>query len=87
MIYLDDIAVFRKNFTENMEHLRKLLTLLANYGLKLKLNKGNFFAERTDYLGHIIRSSKKYGAGHTTDAIGRMDYPTAITELKSFLGP
>lgn len=43
LIYLNDIAVFSKTPEDHIEHTGKVLTLLRDFGVTLKLNKCAFF--------------------------------------------
>ena len=54
IIYLDDIIVFSKTPEEHIERLRGVFEKLAAAGLRLKLNKCEFFKLQVTYLGHIV---------------------------------
>ena len=86
LVYLDDIVVFSKTGEEHIDHVRSVLSLLADAGVTLKLKKCFFFTDKIDYLGHVIRPGKLQIAEHTTDAIRQLQAPTNLTELRSFLG-
>lgn len=55
LIFIEDILVFSKSVKDNMTHLRKVLNLLKEEGLTLKLKKCKLFYEEIDCLVHVIR--------------------------------
>lgn len=52
----------------------------------LKLNKWHFFHNRINYLGQVISPGSLDVAPKATDANKKLNIPTNITELRSFLG-
>ena len=84
--YLDDILVMSKNVTEHINHLRLVLELHANVGLKLNMKKCSIVMTEVDYLGHKIGPN---GISMMDKFIQKIqDWPTPTTggELRSFLG-
>ncbi len=45
VVYLDDILIFSIN---------KIFERLRKHNLKLQIDKCNFFAKTTEYLGHVL---------------------------------
>ena len=54
LIYLDDIIVIAKSFSEMLKNLETVFNRLSSTALKLKAEKCHIFAERVEFLGHII---------------------------------
>ena len=54
LVYIDDIIIYSKTYEEHLEHLKDVFTLLGNAGLKINLEKCDFFKMRLIFLGHII---------------------------------
>ena len=52
--YVDDIIVWGKDFRKHKVALEEVFERLLRAGLKLKLSKCEFFAEKVEYLGFII---------------------------------
>ncbi len=56
-VYLDDILVASKNFTEHANHLRQVFRLLSANGLVVNRAKSDLGASELTYLGHRINSN------------------------------
>ena len=54
LLYLDDIIVFSRTFSEHVQRLSNVFKKLQEAGLKLNPSKCSFFKTRVKYLGHII---------------------------------
>lgn len=52
-IFLDDIIIFSRTFTEHLDRLKQVFNKLREAGLKLSPKKCNFLQERVKYVGHI----------------------------------
>ena len=57
LIYLDDIVIFSRDFTEHMERLTNVLQALQQAGLTLKPSKCHFAQREVKYLGHIVSAA------------------------------
>jgi Reverse transcriptase (RNA-dependent DNA polymerase) len=75
LVYLDDIIVFSKTPTEDMEHLDAVLHRLYRAGLTLNLKKCHFFKDTVDYLGHVIRPGQLSVAEREYSGAERYDAP------------
>lgn len=53
-VYLDDAVVFSKNMQQHFPHLRKVIKLLSDHGLKIKTSKCKFVRENVPLLVHIV---------------------------------
>ncbi|GFT20307.1 hypothetical protein TNCV_1009121 [Trichonephila clavipes] len=56
--YIDDIAIFSKNWEEHLLHLDTILTKLSELNFTVNLKKCAFGKAQIKYLGHIIGSGK-----------------------------
>ncbi|GFU25664.1 hypothetical protein TNCV_2006051 [Trichonephila clavipes] len=54
--YIDDIAIFSKNWEEHLFHLDTILTKLSELNFTVNLKKCAFGKAQIKYLGHIIGS-------------------------------
>lgn len=84
--YLDDLIVHSNNLEDHIDHLRQVVALHVNAGMKLNLSKCKLFQETVEYLGHLV---SKDGIRMIPSYVERiLDWPLPKTtkELRSFLG-
>ena len=86
MGYLDDIIIFSKTEEEHLEHLRIIFDRLRQAGLKLKLQKCDFFKKHIQYLGHLISDEGIQPLPEKLESISKVSVPTNPEEVKQFLG-
>lgn len=86
VVYLEDIVVFSRLWTERIAHVRKVFALLDNAGVTLKLKNFRFSTNTVDYLGHIITPRRLDIALHRTVAVCGIKEPASLTLRRSFLG-
>jgi hypothetical protein len=53
-VYLDDVCIYSRTMEEHLEHLRLMLQLFKEEGLKLRLKKCFFGLQEMEYLGYIV---------------------------------
>jgi hypothetical protein len=86
VLYLDDLTVFSKNFSDHLPQLKNVFERLRKTGLKLKLKKCHFAQHQILFLGHNIN---KDGIGMNPSKIINLQntpIPKNIKQLRSFLG-
>ena len=86
LIYLDDIIIFSKTFTEHLERLQVVFNRLREHGLKLKPSKCHLMKKEVQYLGHLVSAE---GIKTDPDKISKVkDWkrPTNGKEMQQFLG-
>ena len=86
IIYLDDIIVFSKTPEEHIERLRGVFKKLSVMGLRLKLNKCEFFKSKITYLGHIVSNDGIETEKKKVTTIQEWPIPKTVTEVRNFLG-
>jgi len=81
VVFIDDILVYSKLKEEDVEHLRTVLSTLANHKLYAKLKKCEFWMERVHFLRHVI--SKEGISVDPAKVATVVDWPrpTNITEV------
>ena len=72
LLYLDDMYI--------------VLSWLSQEGLKVKLEKCQFFQKEVQYLGHVISQGGMSTGPSKVLAVADWLRPTTVTELRSFLG-
>jgi hypothetical protein len=53
-VYADDIAIFSKSMEEYKVNTRLILEALHEAGVIVSIKKSSLFAEKIEFLGHII---------------------------------
>ena len=54
LVYIDDILVYGKTFSQTLANLKEVFVRLKDAGLKLKPSKCALFQEEVSFLGHIV---------------------------------
>ena len=86
VLYLDDVLVFSKSFTEHLERLDKVLDRLEHHGLKLKGTKCKLFQKSVSHLGHIVSDKGISVDQGKIERVRDWQIPKSIAQLRSFLG-
>ena len=88
MPYLDDCIVYSTTVTEHIEHIRKVLIRFQERGLKLKLNKCEFFKREVKYLGRIVNADGYRMNDDSTEAVRALKdvKPTTVGQVRQLLG-
>jgi hypothetical protein len=84
--YLDDILIYSHTRSEHEEHLRLVLTALREAGLYAKLEKCEFFAEETTFLGLIVGANGIRMDPKKIETIVNWKTPTCLTDVQAFIG-
>ena len=85
-VYLDDILVLSKTFEEHIEHLRRVIELLSEAGLKIKPSKCHFICQQVEYLGHLVTPSGIHPNPDRMQAVNEFPVPQSVKEVRQFLG-
>ncbi|CAB4010089.1 Transposon Ty3-I Gag-Pol poly, partial [Paramuricea clavata] len=86
LVYLDDVIVFSKTFDEHLGRLEKVLTRLAQHGLKIKREKCSFLRKEVSYLGYVVSSDGVSTDPDKISVVKNWPVPKTVKELRSFLG-
>lgn len=86
VVYLDDTNVFSRTFNDHIKHLREVFTRIRNAGLKLNIEKCNFWQRKLSFLGHIIEAKGISPDPDKIIAVQNIQPPKSVTQLRSFLG-
>src|SRR5215204_4798054 len=54
LVYIDDIIIFSRTWTEHLDHIQQTFTRLQESNLKIKLKKCYFACCSVEYLGFVI---------------------------------
>jgi cleavage and polyadenylation specificity factor subunit 1 len=84
-VYIDDILIHSETPEEHREHLKQVLSILNDNGMKISLHKCSFMQTNVDFLGYQISGTGIKPSAKKCDAIQLIDLPTTCKELHSFL--
>jgi hypothetical protein len=56
-VYLNNIFIFLKIYTEHIKYINKIIQRLGNAGLQININKSEFYTTKTKYFGLIISTN------------------------------
>ena len=84
--YLDDVIVTGRTKEEHLQNIKQVLAALTDYGMKLRLDKCEFFQQHVTYLGHVISADGLKPSEERVDAIVKIPTPENIKQLESFIG-
>jgi len=86
LLYLDDIVIFSDTIDGHLEKLSRVLERIAEYGLKLKPSKCNFFREKLKYLGFIVSENGVEADPDKIQSVVNWPVPSNFVQLRRFLG-
>eukprot|EP01018_Ginkgo_biloba_P031861 Gb_04125 [translate_table: standard] len=86
VVYLDDILVYSRSWTEHMQHLRQVMSTLRQEKLYVNLAKCSFGQIELKYLGFIVSSEGLKMDQEKVKAIVEWPVPRNATEVRSFYG-
>jgi len=86
LVYLDDVIVLGRHFTEHLQNLRTVFDRLRQAGLKLKATKCSLLQQKVQYLGHVV-SDKGVSVDPTkVEKVQTWPVPKTVQEVRQFLG-
>lgn len=86
ILYINDIIILSKVKEDCLKQVDKVLLLLNNAEMSIKLKKCFFSSMNIDYFGHLIALSRLQEAQKTTEATKLLQYPNNLSERRTFLG-
>lgn len=85
-VYLDDIIIIGKDLKTHIINLAKVLKRLAEFNLKIQLDKCEFMRRETEFLGHIITQEGIKPDPEKIMKILDWKLPENQKQIKQFLG-
>ena len=86
LVFFDDILIYSKTWEELLKHLDKVLSIIVEHSLYVKMSKCEFGMKQMLYLGHIINAKGVQVDMEKIRAIRDWPAPKTVTELRGFLG-
>ena len=84
--YIDDILLATNGEEAHLKHLEWLLDRLRNTGLKLKVDKCEFFQTDVAFLGHKLTRDGIQVCHDKVQKVQDFPQPTSVDGVRSFLG-
>ncbi len=81
--FFDDILIFSQNVTDDVDHVKQVLSAIFTAGLKLNCDKYIFLVDTVEFLGYTISLNKVTVSESKIKTI--KDYPVP-KYIKKFLG-
>ncbi|CAF4671374.1 unnamed protein product, partial [Rotaria socialis] len=86
LVYIDDIMIYSRSFTEHLNHLKQILSILSKHNFQLNPTKCSIFQHRIDYLSHTISEHGVKPTNEKIQAIIKLREPTTLAAANKFLG-
>jgi hypothetical protein len=86
LTYVDDIVIYSSTFEQHLADLSRVLKLLDDAGISLKLPKCSFAAPQVQYLGYKVGRDGLEVDDSKIEAVLRDVPPMTKTSLRRFLG-
>jgi len=86
LVYIDDVIVFGKTFSEVLLRLRKVLERFREHHLSVKAKKCDLFKKEVEFLGHVVSEEGIKCNPKKVADVKNCQPPKTVTEVRSFLG-
>jgi hypothetical protein len=86
VVFIDDILVYSKDQVEHANHLRIVLQILREHQLYAKFSNCEFWLDKVEFLGHVIRKEGIEVNPNKVQAVLDWKAPKNVKEIQGFLG-
>jgi hypothetical protein len=86
LVFFDDILVYSHTWSDHIQHLELVFSLLRADQWQIKLSKCSFAQQEIAYLGHVISARGVTTDSSKVDAVTSWPVPANCRELRGFLG-
>ena len=84
--HIDDVLVWGRTQAEHDDRLHAVLEKIQKAGITLNIEKCDLSRSEVSFLGHVVSASGISPDPVKTEAVKRMQEPTTVSEVRSFLG-
>ena len=85
LVYLDDVLIFSNDLDEHIEHVDKVLTLLDENSVRLRLSKCFFAKKELEYLGHMVSEEGLKPTDSKIKAVTEWPTPKSVQNVQQWL--
>lgn len=86
LVYMDDVLIKCKTFTEGLQILDKVLAALTEAGFTVNAKKCSFFKISIEYLGNLITKGTVRPSPRKVEALEKSAVPTNVKQVRQFCG-
>lgn len=86
LVYLDDVLIYSRSFSEHLEHLEEILSRFQSSGLKLNPSKCSLVRDQVTFLGHVVSKNGIQPDPRNVKSVQDWPVPHSATEVRAFLG-
>ena len=86
LVYLDDVILASDNESEHLKDIERLLVVLEDNGLKLRIDKCAFGKSEVRYLGFLISAAGIRPDPKNVALVKNFEKPRTLTQVRSFIG-
>lgn len=86
LVYLDDIIILGKTFSDHLHNIQQVFQRIREAGLKLQPPKCTFFQKKVTYLGHIVSPEGISVDPRKVDKVRHWPTPQNAKNVQQFLG-
>lgn len=85
LIYLYDIIIFSPDVESHIDRLDAVFRQLAEYNMKIKPSKCEFFKTKISYLGQIVSADGIQADPEKMEAVRTWPTPRSVRKVRQFL--
>ena len=86
LVYLDDVIVLGRSFSEHLQNLQVVFHRMRQAGLTLKPSKCDLLKQKVQYLGHIVSKDGISVDPMKVNKVQAWPIPKTIQAVRQFLG-
>ena len=86
LVYLNDVIVLGRSFSEHLQNLQMVFARLREAGLMLKPAKCTLFRDEVHFLGHLVFREGVRADPANVERVATWPTPTTKREVQQFLG-
>ena len=86
VVFLDDILIYSRSWSDHLEHIDAVLTALRNQSLFCNAIKCEFALDCIRFLGHFVDGTHLWPGPEKISVVRNWSAPTSVTGIRQFLG-